>query len=168
MQLRSLLLAVTLVGTTATAHAQDPTGNWLVENGEAVVRIVDCGGTLWGVVAWQKTPLGRDVHNPEPALRNRPTLGMPVLLHMRRGEEPASWEGEIYNARNGKTYDATMTLQGADSLQIEGCTLGVLCGGQDWQRVEPPDAITTGSAPAAPDAPQAICSRILSGSGRPH
>lgn len=148
------------------AMAQTPTGDWLVENGEAVIRIVDCGDTLWGVVAWQKRPGGRDLHNPKPSLRNRPTLGIPVLLHMRRGEDAGSWEGEVYNAKDGKTYDATITLRDADTLNVEGCALAILCGDEDWKRVTTTASVATGSAVS--ESPANICSRIPGVSGRSH
>ena len=59
----------------------DPTGEWLVAQRIAKIKIVDCGGRLWGVVAWETQP-GTDAKNPDPKLRTRPTLGMPVLLDM--------------------------------------------------------------------------------------
>ena len=50
---------------------------------------------------------------------------MPVLLHMTPGDEPGHWEGEVYNADDGNTYDASITLRGADALHVEGCALGI-------------------------------------------
>lgn len=118
----------------APAWAQTPIGEWRVADGGAHIRIVDCGGVLWGVVSWEKTP-GRDSENPDPAKRQRPTLGMPVLLHMTPGDRPGRWEGEVYNAENGRTYDATITLRGAQVLRVEGCALGIFCGGENWTRL---------------------------------
>ena len=86
---------------------------------------------------------------------------------MRPGEEAGTWEGEVYNAKNGKTYDATMTLRNAEVLHIEGCAYGVLCGGEDWQRVPPADTATTGNAPVS-DSSEAVCSRIPAASRRAH
>jgi len=158
---------------TTPAVAQDPTGDWQVEDGSAHIRIVDCGGVLWGVVSWEKTP-GRDIHNPDPVQRGRPTLGMPVLLHMTPSE-PGRWEGDVYNAKNGRSYDASIELKGADALHVEGCALEVLCGGEDWTRLaqtEPAQpqrgrgAATTGALTAPASAPSAdICAAIA---GRPH
>ena len=130
-----LILAAALLGTAGPALAQAPTGEWLVADGGARIRIVDCGDTLWGVVSWEKKP-GRDVNNPNAALKSRPTLGMPVLLHMKPAQS-GKWEGEVYNSENGQTYDASIVLRGADTLHIEGCALGILCGGEDWTRVTP-------------------------------
>jgi hypothetical protein len=57
---------------------------------------------------------------------------MPVLLNMQPSSE--GWSGEVYNAKNGKIYDASIRLAGPDSLKIEGCVLGFLCGGETWAR----------------------------------
>ncbi len=124
------LVAASLFAATAPAWAQDPTGIWLVEDGTAHIRIVKCGNSFWGVVSWEKTPGGRDTKNPDASKRSRPTLGMPTLLDMR-ASDPGEWEGKVYNAENGRTYDASIELDDANTLNIEGCVLGVLCGGED-------------------------------------
>lgn len=151
-----------------------PTGEWRVADGSALIRVVDCGNALWGVVAWERKS-GRDVHNPDPGLRRRSTLGMPVLLHMRRGDEPGRWQGSIYNAKDGQTYDASIALRSADTLHVEGCALGVFCGGENWTRVRRPARRyannikgTTGEAGPATAPATAVCSSIARVPGRAH
>ncbi len=170
------LLAVGAAAIPALAQnaAHGPTGEWRVADGTAHIRVVDCGEALWGVVSWE-AKAGRDRHNPDPALRQRPTLGMPILLDMRPTDEPGRWEGQIYNAKDGKTYDASIALRGAGTLHVEGCALGVLCGGEDWTRARQPapqvagrQRGTTGQASPA-NAPSAeICSGVAAVPGRPH
>jgi uncharacterized protein (DUF2147 family) len=147
------LAACSLVSGAGPAAAADPRGLWLVEDKSAQIQIDICGGVLWGVVAWERVP-GHDNANPDPALRGRPTLGIPILLGMRpQGSADAAgtiWRGHIYNAKNGTTYDANIKVSSPAVLHLEGCVLGGLfCGGQDWARVKV-------SAPAATD----VCSRI--------
>jgi uncharacterized protein (DUF2147 family) len=91
------------VAPASLAHAAtaEPFGEWLVAEKTAHIRIVDCAGALWGVVAWEKEP-GVDEKNPDPAKRSRPTLGMPILLGMKP-IAPGKWDGPIYNSENGKT-----------------------------------------------------------------
>ena len=84
--------------------AADPIGEWRVANGNANIRIDNCNGALWGVISWEREPGGVDAQNPNPAERKRPTLGMPILLDMKP-TRPGLWQGEVYNAENGKTYD---------------------------------------------------------------
>ena len=44
----------------APALALDPTGDWRVADGVANIRVAQCNGSMWGAVAWEKTPGGRD------------------------------------------------------------------------------------------------------------
>jgi uncharacterized protein (DUF2147 family) len=137
-------LAACLIATAATAQPStgntqpDPTGEWLVAEKLARIKIVDCGGQIWGVVAWESTPGGVDRKNPDPNLRTRPTLGMPILLGMTQSK-PNQWDGEIYNSEDGHTYSASITLKDPTTLRVQGCFLGFLCGGQNWTRYIPPD-----------------------------
>jgi Uncharacterized protein conserved in bacteria (DUF2147) len=130
----------------------------------------------------------QDSENPEPALRSRPTLGMPILLDMkgkestRWGEKTTRWEGQFYNSRNGMTYESNTRLLSPNLMKLETCELGgIFCGGQQWDRARASSASTTseqGSAPKAPipksviSAPMAavansviaagdVCSRIV-------
>ncbi len=68
----------------ASALAADPTGDWRVADGVANIRVAECNGSMWGVVAWEKTPGGRDKNNPDVSKQNRPILGMPILIDMKK------------------------------------------------------------------------------------
>ena len=129
-----------LVFTTipGSAFAADPTGDWMVADQVANIRVAECNGNMWGVVAWEKTPGGRDVNNPDVALQSRPTLGMPILIDMKKKAGADQWEGQVYNAKDGKLYSSTIKPVGPDKLEIQGCVLGFLCGGETWTRVAPP------------------------------
>lgn len=128
------VVGVSVTSASAATAPQGPTGDWVVENGKAVIRVVNCGGQYWGVVAWERNPGGTDVNNPSPALRSRPTLGMPILLGMAPAADPGTWRGQIYNSQDGRTYSGRISLRDANTLHVEGCVLGFLCGGQDWHR----------------------------------
>jgi uncharacterized protein (DUF2147 family) len=121
-----------------TAFAADPTGDWKVADEVANIRVAECNGSMWGVVAWEKTPGGRDKNNPDVSLQSRPTLGMPILLNMKKKPGADQWEGQVYNAKDGKLYSSTIKPVGPDQLEIQGCVLGFLCGGETWTRVGPP------------------------------
>src|ERR1700761_4472764 len=130
----ALFLATGLV----SAFAADPTGDWRVADGVANIRVAQCNGDMWGVVAWEKVPGGHDDNNPDASKRSRLTLGMPILIDMKKKAGEDAWEGHVYNAKDGKTYDSTITPHGSDQLEIRGCVLGFLCGGETWSRVAPP------------------------------
>jgi len=120
------------------ALAADPTGDWKVADGVANIRVAQCSGSMWGVVAWEKVPGGKDKNNPDTAKQSRPTLGMPILIDMKKKQGVDAWEGQVYNAKDGQLYSSTIKPVGTDQLEIQGCVLGFLCGGETWTRVGPP------------------------------
>ena len=122
----------------ASALAADPSGDWRVADGVADIRVAECNGSMWGVVAWEKIPGGHDAHNPDVSKQNRLTLGMPILLDMKKKAGTDQWEGQVYNAKDGQTYSSTIRPVGTDQLEIQGCVLGFLCGGETWTRVAGP------------------------------
>jgi uncharacterized protein (DUF2147 family) len=121
-----------------TALAADPTGDWMVADQVANIRVAECNGSMWGAVVWEKTPGGRDKNNPDVSLQSRPTLGMPILIDMKKKPGAEQWEGQVYNAKDGKSYQSTIKPVSTDQLEIQGCVLGFLCGGETWTRVAPP------------------------------
>jgi uncharacterized protein (DUF2147 family) len=140
---RSILRIVTYSGLflatgVASAFAADPTGDWRVADGVANIRVAECNHDMWGVVAWEKVSGGHDDNNPDASKKNRPTLGMPILLDMKKKPGADQWEGQVYNAKDGQTYSSTIKPVGTDQLEIQGCVLGFLCGGETWTRVAPP------------------------------
>jgi uncharacterized protein (DUF2147 family) len=168
---------------TGYAVAADPIGEWRVASGDANIRIDDCDGALWGIISWEKVPGGTDSHNPNPAERVRPTLGLHILLAMKP-TKPGLWQGAVYNAENGKTYESKLSLTSPDVLRIEGCVaFGILCGGENWTRLKaaeaapppqrtPPAPQRTGRpnpAPAPTPTPTiTACSGIPDGAGLTH
>jgi uncharacterized protein (DUF2147 family) len=194
--MRSLVYsAVISAAGIAPALALDPTGDWRVADGVANIRVAQCNGSMWGVVAWEKTPGGRDTNNPDVSKQARPTLGMPILIDMKKKPGVDQWEGQVYNAKDGQSYSSTIKPVGPDQLEIQGCVLGFLCGGETWTRVagpipsspansmakgtakasgalaktapKPGAAATTGSAPgSASPAPKAPGQK-LAASGQP-
>jgi uncharacterized protein (DUF2147 family) len=156
MKKKIVICGVALLASLSPALGAEPVGEWVVEDGVARVRIVDCDTHLWGVISWEKQVGGVDAENPDKAKRTRPTLGIPILLNMKKappgnGTEPEQWTGKVYNAQNGKLYDAKVKLLSADKLELKGCVLGFLCGGQTWTRyVDPAVPPPAPSPPAAP------------------
>lgn len=143
------------------ALAADPTGDWRVADGVANIRVAQCNGSMWGAVSWEKQPGGRDENNPDASKKTRPTLGMATLIDMKKKPGADQWEGQVYNAKDGQLYSATITPVGTDQLEIKGCVMGFLCGGETWTRVGPPipsstaNAMAKGAPKAAGAAPKA-------------
>jgi uncharacterized protein (DUF2147 family) len=127
-----------LAAGLAPALAADPTGDWRVADGVADIRVAECNGSMWGVVAWEKVAGGHDTNNPDFSKQSRPTLGMPILIDMKKKPGVDQWEGQVYNAKDGQLYSSSIRPIGSDQLEIRGCVLGFLCGGETWTRVAGP------------------------------
>ena len=99
-----------------------------------------CGGGICGVIVGLKEPIdpatGKpqvDDKNPNPGLRKRPMIGLPLFSGMQP-VAAGKWSGQIYNADDGSSYASSVSVTGPDTLKVEGC-VGALCGGENWTRV---------------------------------
>jgi uncharacterized protein (DUF2147 family) len=117
----------------------DPSGIWLTQAGDAKVHVSRCGAGVCGVVVWLREPIDQatgkpavDDKNPNPALRRRPIVGLPLFSEMH-ATGPARWAGRVYNADDGGTYDSDIAMTGPSTLRVNGC-IGALCGGENWTR----------------------------------
>ena len=123
------------------AAAADPTGVWVTEGGKARVRIGRCGDALCGTIVSLAEPndpaTGKaktDKNNADPAKRDRPLIGTTIVLGMKPGDAADKWNGQVYNAEDGKTYTGSLALQGAGTLRLEGCAMAIFCKSQTWTR----------------------------------
>jgi uncharacterized protein (DUF2147 family) len=141
---RHLMAAAAFLFLTGTgsAIAAEPIGTWLTQGGNSRVRIADCGGALCGTIVWLKEPNDAetkkpktDKNNSDAAKRSRPLIGVQIVLGMKPAGT-AKWSGQVYNAEDGKTYSGNLTVNGGNSLTLQGCALGgLVCKGQNWTKV---------------------------------
>jgi uncharacterized protein (DUF2147 family) len=135
-------IAIVLVTSTA-AIAADPVGTWYTAAKRAQVRIAHCAGnSLCGAIVSLKEPndpqTGKpkiDINNPDQAKRNRPLIGVRIVLDLKPTGTPDRWQGDVYNADDGRTYGGYLTMTGADTLELKGCVLGdLICKSETWTR----------------------------------
>jgi uncharacterized protein (DUF2147 family) len=141
-----LLLALTLIGTAwLSAQADKVVGFWLTGEGTSQVQIYKgSDGKYYGKISWLEEPNedGKpkvDSENPDPALKNRPILGLPLLQGFEYDKKDKEWKnGSIYDPDNGKTYDCYMWFEDGDhsTLQIKGFVMGMRFLGRTtaWKR----------------------------------
>ncbi|RIV81635.1 DUF2147 domain-containing protein [Aurantiacibacter xanthus] len=108
-------------------------GVYIDSGGYVEITVAPCGqarcGKITRIIRRKPGESDRDAHNDNPALRNRPILGLTLLsgLQWRDG----AWRGEVYNPEDGETY-RTVVRAGADgALEVEGC-LGPFCRKRIW------------------------------------
>ncbi|HVJ01846.1 MAG TPA: DUF2147 domain-containing protein [Sphingomonas sp.] len=130
-----------LAGLALASAPQQPdavVGRWKTETRNAIVEIQRCGPSICGRIltsdALRTNPNLKDAKNSNAALRNRPLKGLQILGGFR--QEGQGWYGgKIYNAEDGKTYSAEITLAGANQLKLRGCVFKPFCKTQTWTRV---------------------------------
>jgi uncharacterized protein (DUF2147 family) len=126
-----VFVAMIAVGPATSSLAPPPPGAspiglWYAEGGAAQVDVSDCGGRLCGRVTWLRSPFDedgcemRDRYNPDPALRGRPVVGLPILSALERSGEQAWTGGAIYDPASGKTYRCSLSLDGENRLHLRG------------------------------------------------
>lgn len=122
----------------ATGTASDVIlGRWLTDDGKGIVTIAHCGDTLCGRISQvlDRSPgvPGTDINNPDPALRRRTILGLPVLTAFRR--DGNQWSGgRAYDPKSGNSYRSRLALYPDGSLKVTGCVL-FICQSKRWRRV---------------------------------
>lgn len=127
------LLSLLLVPSQAAAA--EPYGVWRHPDNGSLVRMYECGSSLCAKIIEVRESGRKDVHNPDPAKRSRPVEGIVIMDGAQKTGED-TWEGQLYNTQNGKTYSGVITVQGPKTLELEGCVLGgLLCQGVTWARV---------------------------------
>ncbi|WP_425408730.1 DUF2147 domain-containing protein [Hyphococcus sp.] len=113
-------------------------GSWRTVRHGAEVKIIDCGdaspcGFLQSVDDDVSGGHTRDINNKNPALRDRPLDGLPILWGYLREEE--GWrKGRLYNPETGQTFRSSLELISPDRLRVQGC-IGPLCRQQIWTRI---------------------------------
>lgn len=138
--MKTISLAVLgLLATSGFALAADPSGTWRLDNGKVTVKVRQCGGEVCANIVGLKEPTYADgtakidKYNKNPALRKRPLMGLAVLSNMKPTGDN-TWAGNIYNADDGKTYSATMTLSGS-TMKLKGCVAGIFCKTNTFKRL---------------------------------
>lgn len=132
-------LAVSVAALVSSpAHAADPTGLWLSQDGDVKMKVSHCGNAICGNIAWLKHPnddSGKpkmDKNNADASKRNRPVMGSAIILPMK-ADGADKWSGQVYNAEDGKTYSGSFTLSGPSKADLKGC-VAIICKSKSWTR----------------------------------
>ena len=137
-----LLLLFTMTAPEGLRAAEaSPVGLW--KNEDATVEIFNDGGKLDGkVVALNEKYLEdgqkkNDIHNPDPAKRERPIIGL-VVMTGASPDGPGKWDGGTgYDPKTGNTYSVSLEYDGGDTLKVKGyLTVSLIGRTEVWTRAK--------------------------------
>lgn len=99
-------------------------GTWLKDDKAFKVRIEKQGERFFGKIIWMErnhwadgSPK-KDHLNPNPKLRSRSYIGIPVVLGLKYDGDDTWNDGKIYDPESGKTYDCRITLVNRNRAEI--------------------------------------------------
>jgi len=142
---------ISSANATKASDNADVLGQWLTEKRKLVVELYDCDDRLCGRIAWLKKArdktgaLKRDVHNPDPELRDRGWCGIDVVKGLEPEEDGRWGDGEIYNPKDGRRYSMQLKPNSDGSMHVRAYIGTPLLGrSETWTRPEtpPPDCDT--------------------------
>ena len=144
MKIRIFLTTILLTAATAFgAGPSDILGPWKTAGGDSQLEFFKCGDKICGKIIWLKVPnyinkkygpVGKtkvDRKNPNPALRNRPILGLPVLKGLTAKGANRWGNGICYDPEIGKSYKCKMFLKSPNRLELRGY-IGISLVGRDF------------------------------------
>jgi uncharacterized protein (DUF2147 family) len=138
--LGSLMWILVLAATSGAASAADPLGTWLTEDEDAALTIADCGGRLCGRIIWLESAtdgggaLRLDGNNPDPRKQARRVCGL-VVMSGFEPSGPGTWDGQVYNPQDGKTYSGNITVLSDEALKVRAYIgLPIFGRSQTWTR----------------------------------
>jgi uncharacterized protein (DUF2147 family) len=117
-----LIGAAAMLAATPAMAATPIAGKWITAEKDSIIEIAPCGTNMCGKISKFLTPVQGppfDRNNPDPKLKNRPLLGLPILLALKDGGK--QWEGNIYDPKKGKTYKSKAFLNPNGTLTVKGC-----------------------------------------------
>ena len=132
----SMMLMALAVAAGASPDAI--VGRWKTETRNGIVEITRCANSLCGKLLTSDgiaaNPAIKDVNNKDEKQRGRALKNLQILGGF--SYKDGVWnDGTIYNAEDGKTYDARITPVDANTLKLRGCIFVPLCKNQTWTRV---------------------------------
>lgn len=137
--MRTFVVTAAFLALATPVLAADVTGTWQTPTDEGIVEIAPCGNSVCGKLMSsddiKKNPALTDAKNADASLRSRPLKGL-LMLQGFSGAGGSWGNGKIYNPDDGKTYSATLTLKGDNTLEVRGCVIVPFCETQTWTRLK--------------------------------
>ncbi|MEM1024789.1 MAG: DUF2147 domain-containing protein [Myxococcota bacterium] len=105
----SRLILVLSLGL-ASSSAEDIVGRWWNPERTGQIEIYEKEGRFFGRII-SREQVVKDVHNPDPALRNRSVVGLVFLKDFAKTGDNEWSGGTVYSFNNGRTYRGKLWLE---------------------------------------------------------
>lgn len=144
MKFKPLTVILLAFAIIISIGAKNPTqnedailGRWLNQDKTAKFEIFKQNGRYFGKIIWGTGKNSKDVHNPNPQLRNRDLVGLLLLNNFEYAGNLKWTNGTIYDPNNGKTYNCQLTLNTNNQLDVRGYIGFSLFGkSETWSKVK--------------------------------
>ena len=121
--LKAIFAAISLAALASPALAADPYGTWRRPEDGTTFTFFRCGAGLCVKVKGVTDPADKKY------------IGNMVFSGANK-IGPNIWQGQVKTLEDGQTYMGKITLNGANSVTLDGCVLGgAICKGETWSRV---------------------------------
>lgn len=139
MKTRLAFLFALILAAPAHADRAAVSGTWLSEDGDGLIEIRINGDELSGRILGSPNDdpdrPTTDIHNPDPALRDQPLVGLNIFSGFSYDGDDSWSGGFVYDPNNGKTYRARIRLTGQDTLKLRGYIgISLLGRTETWTR----------------------------------
>jgi uncharacterized protein (DUF2147 family) len=136
-----IVFALTAPVRIGAAEGVSPVGVW--KNEDAKIEIFEDGKKLGGKIAALNEKYTKDgqtktdIHNPDPAMRERPLVGLVVIKGISP-DGPNKWDGgTAYDPKTGNTYSVSLEYDGGNTLKVRGyLPVSVIGRTEVWTRAE--------------------------------
>ena len=140
MNFKILFLFITIF---CQAQSDDILGIWLEEKKKSKIEVYKKDNSFFGKIIWLKEPLDEqgniklDKKNPNNSMRENPINGLVIMKDLKYKKKGEWSDGEIYDARSGKTYSLEVYMKNVNKLDLRGY-LGFTLFGKTttWTRVK--------------------------------
>lgn len=115
--------------TTGVLPQDKILGKWLSVEKNVMVQVYKNGNKYAAKLVWfddsddKNKPMNIrvDYKNPDKSLQNRKLIGMEVVNNLDFNPTTNTWEnGEIYDAKSGRTWSSAATITPEDLLKVTG------------------------------------------------
>jgi uncharacterized protein (DUF2147 family) len=94
-------------------------GIYWTPNKDAKVEFIKRGTKYFGKLIQSARP-GKDLNNPDPAMRNTELVGAEFIKNLVFDGDDMWENGTIYDSRTGKTYNCDITRLDNGDLKVRG------------------------------------------------